>query len=121
MVTRTTTPSRCAVVACPADGGSFVLSVDGELDCTASARLRLHGLSVLSPHPPTVLRLAMGHVTFIDCAGLGALYDVAGAAAVNGVPLVLESVSRPVRHLIELCGSAPAGLDGLLPRRPLSV
>jgi len=100
-------PANFDVTTCGLADGSVVMRVTGEVDCCASIRLRTDLLAACHVAHAGSLRLDLGGVTFIDCAGLGALCDGATAAQVRGVPLHLESVSPSVAQIIELAGPVP--------------
>ncbi|MGI5166427.1 STAS domain-containing protein [Spirillospora sp. CA-253888] len=97
-----------AVRADPVEARSWsVLHVRGEIDCVQAEALRASLDLTLNRHPNVALHL--GEVPFCDSYGLSVLVYGAKKARRCGGELVLATVSRQVRSLIER-----TGLDRLL-------
>jgi anti-anti-sigma factor len=86
-----------------------VLSFRGELDLARAGGLRKAIDESLANGERPRLALDLGEVSFCDSYGLSVLVYAAKKARARGGTLLLFSVSRQVRMLIERCG-----LQGLL-------
>jgi anti-sigma B factor antagonist len=97
------------VVAADRVGSSAVVVVTGELD--------MHGAGSLSDAVERVmsgdvddLAVDLGGVSFVDSAGLQALWTMRERAEAAGVAFRIVSVSQTVARVIRF-----AGIEGLLP------
>ncbi|WP_051836851.1 STAS domain-containing protein [Streptomyces sp. NRRL WC-3742] len=80
----------------------FTVRARGEIDLDTAPRLRRELERALSEHHVVVLDLSQ--VTFMDCAGLGALVQARNRADHSGRRLVVHGISRPVARLLTLAG-----------------
>lgn len=80
-----------------------VVSLAGEYDL--ARRVELHDAIVVGTFGP-VVTVDCGGVTFMDCAGLGALLDAATTLERARCLLALRNVPRPVSRLIGLTRTA---------------
>ncbi|MFI6151123.1 STAS domain-containing protein [Kitasatospora sp. NPDC051170] len=100
----------------------FTVRARGEIDLDTAPRLRRELERALVEHPMVVLDLSQ--VTFMDCAGLGALLRARSQADHSGRRLVVHGVSRPVARLLKLTGltrrlvPAPGPAAGKAPATP---
>jgi anti-anti-sigma factor len=104
--TRSTPVARIAVeLRTRAHPGSHVVTVEvgGEIDIESGRCLRNRLCFMIWAHGPR-LALDLAGVTFIDCAGLGALLATRRLARVQGGWLRLIAVSGCARRLIEITG-----------------
>ncbi|MFF7585900.1 STAS domain-containing protein [Kitasatospora purpeofusca] len=76
--------------------------VNGEIDLDTAPSLRRDLATALDSHHEVVLDLS--EVTFMDCAGLGALVRARKQADRCGARLVLRGAGRHVLRLLELTG-----------------
>jgi anti-anti-sigma factor len=80
------------------------VSVTGEVDL-ATAHLLYGGLlSVLREYAPAVLVIDLAGVTFLDCAGLGALVGARNVAMKSGCQVRISHVRPIVRRMLEASG-----------------
>jgi anti-anti-sigma factor len=84
-----------------------VLFVHGEIDLDSGPLLESAVANRLGTGP--VLTLDLGGVTFIDCAGLGALFRTDIRARYGPTTVLLGTVSAPVARLLALTGVALFG------------
>lgn len=95
-----------------------LLQVRGEIDIATTPLLRAAAEAALADRSAP-LHLHLGGVSFIDCAGLGALIGIRNAALLAGAPPPRITASRAVRRLITLAGvSRVLDLDPPAPGRP---
>ncbi|MFF0388295.1 STAS domain-containing protein [Kitasatospora sp. NPDC004615] len=80
----------------------FIVRVDGEIDLDTAPALRRALAAALEAHREVVLDLS--EVTFMDCAGLGALVRARNQADRSGRRLILRGAGRCVVRLLELTG-----------------
>ncbi|MBP0450671.1 STAS domain-containing protein [Kitasatospora sp. RG8] len=80
----------------------FVVRARGEIDLHAAPSLRRALSAALASHRAVVLDLS--EVTFMDCAGLGALVWARNQADRSGRRLVLRGAGRCVVRLLKLTG-----------------
>ncbi|MGW3044206.1 STAS domain-containing protein [Kitasatospora sp. NPDC001159] len=80
----------------------FVVRANGEIDLDTAPSLRRALAAALESHREVVLDLS--EVTFMDCAGLGALVQARNQADRRGARLVLRGASRCVVRLLKLTG-----------------
>jgi anti-anti-sigma factor len=93
------------------DGPVCTLIVSGALDWAHMGSF-LYKAALAVDHQIERLILDLAAVTFVDCAGLGALAVAAGFAPAS-CPIVMRSLSPPVRRLAELLGLDPADVRAL--------
>jgi anti-sigma B factor antagonist len=82
--------------------GSAVITLAGEIDLAAAPAV-CDTVAVVAAADHGVV-IDASEVTFLDCAGLGALLSTAESC---GAEVVLRSPSRPVLWLCELAGLVP--------------
>jgi anti-anti-sigma factor len=92
----------------------LVASVDGEIDSSNAAELRL-ALSERLPSAFRALVLDLSEVTYLDSSGVHLLFDLGRrlAARRQAIRLVVPDTA-PTRRVLELCavaGVAPMDLD----------
>ncbi|MEU8517688.1 STAS domain-containing protein [Kitasatospora sp. NPDC048722] len=80
----------------------FVVRARGEIDFDTAPSLRRALAAALESHREVVLDLS--EVTFMDCAGLGALVRARNQADRSGRRLVLRGAGRCVVRLLKLTG-----------------
>ncbi|MFF2546483.1 STAS domain-containing protein [Kitasatospora sp. NPDC058063] len=80
----------------------FVVRASGEIDLDTAPALRGALTAAFESHREVALDLS--EVTFIDCAGLGALVRARNQADRCGGRLVLRGAGRRVVRLLELTG-----------------
>ncbi|MGW4379726.1 STAS domain-containing protein [Kitasatospora sp. NPDC004531] len=84
------------------DTEPFTVQVNGEIDLDTVPSLRRALAAAIDSHREVVLDLS--EVTFMDCAGLGALVRARNQADRCGARLVLRGAGRRVVRLLELTG-----------------
>ncbi|MFF2548830.1 STAS domain-containing protein [Kitasatospora sp. NPDC058063] len=98
----------------------FIVRAHGEIDLDAAPSLRRALATALESHQEVVLDLS--EVTFMDCAGLGALVRARNQADRCGARLVLRGADRRVVRLLKLTGLHrpwPSSLEVARARRAL--
>jgi anti-sigma B factor antagonist len=90
----------------PGDDGTVVV-VSGEVDVCTEASLQQALLRIIREHGARLL-LDVSDVSFMDCAGLRALWTTRRRAELRGGFMRLIAVSRAVRRIIELTGAHEA-------------
>ncbi|MGW7444161.1 STAS domain-containing protein [Kitasatospora sp. NPDC054795] len=80
----------------------FIVRANGEIDLDTAPSLRRALATALETHREVVLDLS--EVTFMDCAGLGALVRARNQADRSGRHLILRGTSRCVVRLLKLTG-----------------
>jgi anti-sigma B factor antagonist len=99
--------------------GRARMRVTGELDAATAPRLR-RCLSELAELGVDDFALDLGGVSFLDCAGLGALVSAKKRMRAVGGDVRVVSASRTVRRVLTLTGFARSfGLDGAGDRVPV--
>ena len=90
--------------------GVLVASVDGEIDSSNAAELRL-ALSERLPSASSALVLDLSNVTYLDSSGVHLLFDLGRrlAARRQALRLVVPD-GAPMRRVLELCA-----VDGVAP------
>jgi anti-anti-sigma factor len=83
--------------------GGLVLHVSGELDLDSAPTLEAAATAHLGTLP-SVLTLDLSRISFIDCAGLGALLRISVHASCSRTALRLGPLSPSVARLIALTG-----------------
>jgi anti-anti-sigma factor len=91
------------------DGAVCTLMVSGELDWAEMGNFLSEAALAIGDQTERLV-LDLADVTFADCAGLGALAVAAGFAP-PGCPVVIRSLSPPVRRLLELLGLDPTDVS----------
>ena len=97
------TPLHIATMISLPPGTARVL-VTGEVDLATAPELRETLLRVLHTQGPAVLDIDLAEVTFLDCAGIGALVAVNNAAAHAGCQVRVCHPQPIVRRVLELTG-----------------
>jgi anti-sigma B factor antagonist len=90
----------------PGDDGTVVV-VSGEVDVCTEASLQQALLRIMREHGARLL-LDVSGISFMDCAGLRALWTTRRRAELRGGFMPLIAVSRAVRRIIELTGAHEA-------------
>ena len=80
--------------------------VRGEVDLATAPKLQQALADRLSHGPPSILRLDLSGVSFMDSTGLHALLVAQRAARLLGGDLVLVAISPQVTRLLEITGIA---------------
>lgn len=93
--------------------GSTVVSVRGEIDHGTATTLRQDLVAAATQRRPSVLRVDLGLVTFLDSAAVGALVGAQREAGVEGVRMVIHRASPFVIRQLKT-----AGVDQLLGAPP---
>jgi anti-anti-sigma factor len=90
--------------------GVLIASVDGEIDSSNAAELRL-ALSERLPSASSALVLDLSNVTYLDSSGVHLLFDLGRrlAARRQALRLVVPD-GAPMRRVLELCA-----VDGVAP------
>jgi anti-anti-sigma factor len=88
------------------DGPRIVVTLEGELDLASAAYLRSRLLpeSRHAAGQPLVLEVDAAALTFVDVAGIGALVEIATAAARAGGAFRLRRTTTQLDRLIEMLG-----------------
>jgi anti-anti-sigma factor len=99
------------------------VAVIGELDLATAPELRERLLGVLHDYNPDLLEVDLGGVTFLSCAGIGALVGVRNAAVQAGRQMRVTHPQPFVRRILELTGllgvlTAPTDERSSQPARP---
>jgi anti-anti-sigma factor len=84
--------------------GSTVVSVRGEIDHSNAISLRDEILNAATKRRPSVLRVDLGLVTFLDSAAIGALVGAHREASNEGVRLVVHRASPFVHRQLRVAG-----------------
>jgi anti-anti-sigma factor len=98
--------------------GSGTVQIDpvGEIDSDNCHQLREQVGALLVSEPPSVIRVDMSNVPFIDSVGVGALVACYHAAAASGVRLVVSNPTTYVHRILYISGLL--GLFGSPARLP---
>jgi anti-anti-sigma factor len=80
------------------------VAVTGEVDMATATVLRDRLLDVLDGQSPSVLEVDLAGVTFLDCAGLGALVAVCKAAVRTGRQMRVTHPQPFVREVLAVTG-----------------
>jgi anti-anti-sigma factor len=80
------------------------VAVTGEVDMATATVLRDRLLDVLDGHGPSVLEVDLAGVTFLDCAGLGALVTACKAAVRTGRQMRATHPQPFVREVLAVTG-----------------
>jgi anti-anti-sigma factor len=84
--------------------GSTVLSVRGEIDHSNAVTLRQEIVSAATERRPSVLRVDLGLVTFLDSAAVGALVAAQRETGAEGVRVVVWRASPFVHRQLRIAG-----------------
>jgi anti-anti-sigma factor len=84
--------------------GSTIVSVRGEIDHSNAITLRDTILTAATERRPSVLRVDLGLVTFLDSAAVGALVDAHRKAGGEGVRVVVHRASPFVHRQLRIAG-----------------
>jgi anti-anti-sigma factor len=79
-------------------------AVVGEVDLATAQVLREGLLHVLRTRPPAVLDVDLSGVTFLDCAGIGALVAIHNAAVAGGCQMRVTGARPIVRRILDVTG-----------------
>jgi anti-anti-sigma factor len=109
-------------MSCPSPTTASV-AVVGEVDLATAPMLRERLLKVLHDRSPDQLDVDLVGVTFLDCAGIGALVDVRNAAVHAGCQMQVSHQQPIVRLVLEVTGllgvlTAPITQPLSLPTKP---
>ena len=85
------------------DGAVCTLILGGALDLLAAGEFLQHAARVLDDQVERLV-LDLAGVTFLDCAGVRAL-AIATCFAPSGCPVIIRSLSSPVRRIITALGT----------------
>lgn len=99
------TAGGCAV-GLSAEGGTYVVSLAGDLDTDTLPSCRASLLGALHTDP-NALVIDLRDLRFMDSSGLGLLVEIRRQALDRGVPLALRSPRQAVRTLLEVTGALP--------------
>ncbi|WP_238014033.1 STAS domain-containing protein [Dactylosporangium sp. AC04546] len=96
--------------------GSTIVTVRGEIDHTNATTLRQEIVSAATSRRPSVLRVDLGLVTFLDSAAVGALVAAQREAGAEGVRVIVHRASPFVHRQLRVAGvhemlGAPAEPD----------
>ena len=95
-------------IATTTHGPSSDVTVSGEIDISAVADLTTAASRSLSETDVQRIVMNLAEVTFIDCAGLGALVAVRNNSVAAGKEVALCNVPEHVRRMLALTDLAPA-------------
>lgn len=98
-------PGGCAV-GLSAEGGTYVVSLAGDLDTATLPPCRASLLGALHTDPDALV-IDLRDLRFMDSSGLGLLVEIRRQALDRGVPLALRSPRESVRALLEVTGALP--------------
>jgi stage II sporulation protein AA (anti-sigma F factor antagonist) len=105
--------------------GSTAVTVRGEIDHGTATSLREQIADAVAQRKPSVVKVDLGLVTFLDSAAVGALVGAQRDASADGVRLVVDRASPFVHRQLRVAGvhellGAPAeeddGVTGFLSR-----
>jgi anti-anti-sigma factor len=88
---------------CPSPG-TVRVAVTGEVDMATATVLRDKLLDALDGQSPSVLEVDLAGVTFLDCAGLGALVAARNAAVQTGRQMRVSHPQPIVRRVLAVTG-----------------
>ena len=100
-----TDAGECAV-GLSAEGGTYVVSLAGDLDTASLPPCRASLLGALHTDPDALV-IDLRDLRFMDSSGLGMLVEIRRQALDRGVPLALRSPRQSVRTLLEVTGALP--------------
>jgi anti-anti-sigma factor len=99
-------------------GRGVTLTPAGEVDLRCAGALRAAIQDALRmPHPVDVV-VDLGRVTFLDCAGIGALVAGRNTAVGRGHGYRVVNLQPFVRHVLDLTGVLTALTSSAAPARP---
>jgi anti-anti-sigma factor len=84
--------------------GTARVAVTGEVDLATAPALRERLLGVLHEQSPDLIDVDLAGVTFLDCAGIGALVAVHNAAVQAGRRMRVTRPQPIVRRVLEVTG-----------------
>jgi anti-anti-sigma factor len=96
--------------------GTVQVNPVGEIDSDNCHQLRERVGALLAAEPPSLIRVDMSHVPFIDSVGVGTLVACYHAAAASGVRLIVSNPTAYVHRLLYISGLL--GLFGSPARLP---
>lgn len=85
-------------------GDTVEVVATGDLDMAAAFRFETEIDALLTSGDVKSVVLDLGHVTFVDSAGLGALLSLREQASRRGVELKVSNMSTAVRRILEVTG-----------------
>jgi anti-anti-sigma factor len=85
------------------DGIEATIILEGELDMSGTALFWAYANEALGCRPRSIV-VDAADLTFIDSAGVMALWRAREAADAADVPFVVTKATRPVRRVVELVG-----------------
>jgi anti-anti-sigma factor len=97
------TPLHIVAVGCSSPS-TVTVAVVGDVDMATSPVLRERLISVLRVDDPAVVEVDLTGVTFLDCAGIGALVAARNAALQVGCRLRVCHLQPIVRRILEVAG-----------------
>jgi anti-anti-sigma factor len=80
------------------------VAVTGELDLATAPALRGRLVHVLHEQSGNILEVDLAGVTFLDCAGIGALVALRNVALVAGRQMRVTHPQRIVRRILDVTG-----------------
>jgi len=107
--------STLTIAVQPEVGGTVVVHPAGEIDADNAHELRETVSGLLVAGRPTLIKVDLGGITFIDSVGIGALVSCYHTAAASGVRLIVTNPTAYVHRLLYVSGLL--GLFGS-PARP---
>jgi anti-anti-sigma factor len=94
------------------EGDTVVVTVSGELDLLAAAKLARPLRELIVERHPASIDLDMSAVPFMDSTGIQVLVSALADARAAGIPLRVSDASQPVRRVLGMTGLLEAlGLD----------
>ncbi|MEH1130645.1 STAS domain-containing protein [Micromonospora sp. CPCC 206061] len=88
----------------PTPQGGVRLAIAGEVDLSTARALRAAIQDVLCDERVTELVVDLGQVTFLDCAGIGALVAGYNTAVTRGRSYAVINPRRHVRRVLNITG-----------------
>ena len=89
--------------ACSRAEGAAILVVDGEMDIDTTGEFARAALEALSDCRDFLV-VDLSGLTFLDCAGVGALLTMRRRALSRGVQLTVRGATGPVQRLLRMTG-----------------
>jgi anti-anti-sigma factor len=107
--------STLSLTVQPDVDGTVVITPHGEIDADNAHEIREAVSSLLATSTPSIIKIHLADVGFIDSVGIGALVGCYHAASASGVKLVVTSPAAYVHRVLYVSGLL--GLFGS-PARP---
>ena len=89
-------------------GDTFVIAISGEIDLSNTDKLIAATELALSNKTCATIALDLGSVSFIDCAGLSALVQIAAECKQHSIIFSITDASDAVHQLVRTAGAAGA-------------